>query len=693
MVMQDYLLAETYTETSVINANTAIGVVDYSRTRQLQEETIYSYDEFGNLFSEIFERDSDADGNIDFRTSNAYTYDNTGKLITHIYQGDVFADGVVDILSNTKKTYDSKGNLIVVIEESDSDGNGTIDSRFTITNTYDAEGNLVTVIEEVDSDGNGTIDSRSTITNTYDAEGNLVTVMKESDSNGNGDINSRSTITNTYDAEGNLIAVLVESDKDGNNTIDYRSTTSTTYDAAGNLISESFEADVYRLFNYGSYYVSPDGIIDIQSTTTNTYDDAGNLITHIYEYYDSTTYTRASSSTTNTYDVEGYLIASVSKEYSGSTFVGGVSSESITTNTYDFNGNQIATIGERHWRARYDLGEERTNTTYIYGSLFNADAGFIDLTHFVGVAEVEFTLARDAGNDNFVGFYPIIDTNGGIDTNDDTFADLYPGDSGYTEAVLANYQTDLALVVADGEQANIFHQFEGPALYAPFMIAAGMPNDPDSFSLSEVYFPFVVANADGVEHIKYEDGRLLFEDWLGGGDFDYNDAVLQIRFLADKTSALLDLTDLTGMTSIQFTLSREAANDNFVGFYRVTDANGGIDVDGDGVADLRPGDSGYTEAVLANFETNIALLTADGQDSVFSNQLAGGALYAPFMVADGNPIDPGSFGLAEVYFAFAAANADGAVHIKFQDGSLRFEDWFGGGDNDFNDAVVQIQVM
>jgi hypothetical protein len=118
-----------------------------------------------------------------------------------------------------------------------------------------------------------------------------------------------------------------------------------------------------------------------------------------------------------------------------------------------------------------------------------------------------------------------------------------------------------------------------------------------------------------------------------------------------------------------------------------------IDLDGDGLANLYPGDNGYTEAVLANYETNIALITEDYQESVFRNQLNGNSLYAPFIVADGNPTDPASFELEEVYFAFTAANADGAVHVKFDNGSLLFEDLPGGGDNDFNDAVIQVQML
>ncbi|NJL48612.1 MAG: DUF4114 domain-containing protein [Leptolyngbyaceae cyanobacterium SM2_5_2] len=59
------------------------------------------------------------------------------------------------------------------------------------------------------------------------------------------------------------------------------------------------------------------------------------------------------------------------------------------------------------------------------------------------------------------------------------------------------------------------------------------------------------------------------------------------------------------------------------------------------------------------------------------------------MIANGNL---NSFNPQNVYFAFTAANADGVEHIRFRNGAIEFEDLFGGGDNDFNDMVVQVAI-
>jgi hypothetical protein len=147
--------------------------------------------------------------------------------------------------------------------------------------------------------------------------------------------------------------------------------------------------------------------------------------------------------------------------------------------------------------------------------------------------------------------------------------------------------------------------------------------------------------------------------------------------MAETNQFLLDLTPFEGPTEVQFTLFREAAFNNSAGYYQVLDAEGSIDVDGDGNPDLQPGDEGYAEAAFAN--ASVTLTTPNLQETVVTETLDGGFLYAPFITVNSNP--------NRLYLPFAAANPD-----QFQvsdDGTLLFED---AGDNDFNDLTVRAEV-
>jgi 2',3'-cyclic-nucleotide 2'-phosphodiesterase (5'-nucleotidase family) len=169
-----------------------------------------------------------------------------------------------------------------------------------------------------------------------------------------------------------------------------------------------------------------------------------------------------------------------------------------------------------------------------------------------------------------------------------------------------------------------------------------------------------------------------------------DDTVLDVSDAPDTNDAtLLDFTDLSGTVDVEFSVSRNAAFDNFVGFYRVVNTNGGIDVNGDGTADLNPGDAGYTAAAVANRVSGLDLTTAAGEVSTFSAELMGGALYAPFLIANGRPEDSAT---RRVFFAFSEANLGGLEQVRGNNTTFGFEDVAFGGDRDFDDLVVQATV-
>ncbi len=157
---------------------------------------------------------------------------------------------------------------------------------------------------------------------------------------------------------------------------------------------------------------------------------------------------------------------------------------------------------------------------------------------------------------------------------------------------------------------------------------------------------------------------------------------------------LIDLRGLAGQVKADFTVNREAAFNNFVGFYRVADANGGIDTDGNGTVDLTPGQAGYAQAAVRSRVAGIDLTVANqGTANITGKQLAGGGIYAPFIISD-STVDRVLNGQNnEVYFAYLGANPNRVDHIRLLgDNVWGFEDLPGGGDLDYNDVIVKASL-
>ena len=236
-----------------------------------------------------------------------------------------------------------------------------------------------------------------------------------------------------------------------------------------------------------------------------------------------------------------------------------------------------------------------------------------------------------------------------------------------------------------------------------FYLVAGNSADRvlDTSDFSNVTFSSfqTVANSDGSFTLNFEDNL--------EGDTDFADLGLTFQTQAGSTTLdqaiahlqntdegeLLDFRGLEGTFTATTTTNREGAWNNFIGFYEVENENGGIDTNGDGVVDLDPGNEGYLAAVVQNRLADIALSAANSEFQTFTNQFAGGSLYAPFIIVDGSP-DTANFSSSntgnanQVYTPFAIGNADGADHFRsLGDNAFGVEDMFGLGDADYDDVV------
>ncbi len=159
----------------------------------------------------------------------------------------------------------------------------------------------------------------------------------------------------------------------------------------------------------------------------------------------------------------------------------------------------------------------------------------IDLRSVTQSVTAEFQVNREASYNNFVGFYQVADENGGIDTNGDGTADILVGQAGYAEAAVRGRVAGIDLAVGNQGTANYTGTFEPNSLFAPFIVVDGRPDEVlNGNSYKNVYFAFLGANSDKVDHIRLLGNNTFgFEDLPNGGDKDYNDVIVQVNLSAN----------------------------------------------------------------------------------------------------------------------------------------------------------------
>ncbi|OUL31330.1 hypothetical protein BV372_20445 [Nostoc sp. T09] len=195
---------------------------------------------------------------------------------------------------------------------------------------------------------------------------------------------------------------------------------------------------------------------------------------------------------------------------------------------------------------------------------------------------------------------------------------------------------------------------------------------------------------------------LSWED--GSGSQDFTDLIIQAQLTnqsasigatlqGNPQSEILDFRNLVDkQIRTEFTINREAAFNNYVGFYQIKDTQGTI-VDPLTGTSLTPGEASYAQAAVKNRVSGIDLTVANQSTATASSILTGGTLLAPFIIANGQPeqlLDTNPSNDPAVYFTFLGANPDRVDHIRLLgDNIFGFEDLPLGGDFDYNDIIVQ----
>ncbi|MDB9466544.1 DUF4114 domain-containing protein [Dolichospermum circinale] len=321
-----------------------------------------------------------------------------------------------------------------------------------------------------------------------------------------------------------------------------------------------------------------------------------------------------------------------------------------------------------------------------------------------GNSKLQVTLAgRNSNLVNELAVFTVDDAQGKING-------IAPGETGYTQAALNKSKVIFSTI------ANVPNGFDINNLTSLLEFESG----------NNLRFLLVKnGTIDSVQNGNTPTSDILFSDlsrqkitdlgtdgfslaWKDGSnnDTDFKDLVVNIKSTNDplplgtnlqgkQQGEVLDLRGIAQDVKADFTVNREAAFNNFVGFYKVADENGGIDVDADGTVDFRPGDSGYAQAAIKNRVAGIDLrVDNQGTASFTDKTLTGGSIFAPFILTNGRTVDQVLNGqVDQAYFAYIGANADKVDHIRLLGNNVfGFEDLAGGGDKDYNDVVLKVNL-
>jgi Domain of unknown function (DUF4114)/FG-GAP repeat len=200
---------------------------------------------------------------------------------------------------------------------------------------------------------------------------------------------------------------------------------------------------------------------------------------------------------------------------------------------------------------------------------------------------------------------------------------------------------------------------------------------------------------------------LAWKDSSGNRTNDFQNLVVTIQLTDDPLplgaslqsrpqGELIDLRDAKQRVKADFVVNREASFNNFVGFYKLADENGGIDTNGDGKGDILTGQAGYAQAAIRQRVAGIDLLVNNQGTASYTGTFEPGSIFAPFIIINGRPdaiLDSNPNNDPAVYFSFLGANTDKVDHIRLLgNNTFGFEDLAGGGDKDFNDIIVKASL-
>ncbi|WP_250565987.1 DUF4114 domain-containing protein, partial [Adonisia turfae] len=373
------------------------------------------------------------------------------------------------------------------------------------------------------------------------------------------------------------------------------------------------------------------------------------------------------------------------------TFFSDVVSEDPLIAAADVNSSQIIPTS--------DVPESDTLTGITDGSLLADNTSAIgDLFVVSGNAGETITLRfqwtyQDAKLNNEIGVFAI-DADGKVNG-------VAPGDTGFAKAALNSPSRQV--LFPHGQQTGAWKElsFKAGDRLAFYLVqdsstADWLAHNPDNKGGQgpTAFFSLDGANPDGVDHVRSQSfgediQRFAWEDLWGGGDQDFNDAVL----LVSKAGVQIpgDIGQFATLTVDL--LSQSAGFRNEMGFFLVDDAEGHI-------GNLKPGSQGYAVAALSQANRQVVFARGQNAGSVSQYQIPAGKFLGWYLIQDAtttefltqnpyNRLDGGPI----AFFSHPGANPDGLSHVHFQAANeMVWEDMTGGGDRDYNDLIFSYEL-
>jgi len=304
-----------------------------------------------------------------------------------------------------------------------------------------------------------------------------------------------------------------------------------------------------------------------------------------------------------------------------------------------------------------------------------------------------------AGGDYEMGAIAVDDATGRI-------GNLQPGNPGYTEAALSRKQTIFSNASGSNLQALTSSQ-AASAFSNPQVLIQSEFKAVGSFTNQQLigdrhYGLYLTQNGQtqlSIGNDKFQSSH----DSRSFAAVGWENSVFEIG-----TPLLVTPGTPGQQLQATFELARGGAYENTVALYKVDSLTGGLDLNRDGLIDLKPGDAGYAKSALErvqdiqvqDIQTGFVLPKVEDIFTSRSSTLTldGGALYGMVLIPNasvaellennpGNSADKATHG----FFSFGQVNPGGNSHVLRLGKNLwGFEDIIGGGDRDYNDAVLQV---